>query len=266
MTTYLEATASLIRKLALIYIQRAGSGHPGGSLSVADILTALYFNVTDLPNNPKRDLIILDKGHSCPSLYAAWELLIANGLPVPDWWGDGPVTLRKIGSAFQGHPSVLHTPWCELSSGSLGSAFSAAVGMALALKDTGRKVYVILGDGGMMEGVVAEAARAAARFELANLIVIVDYNRMASDRYGWVPDPLKEFAAWGWQTMSCNGHDIDALTTMLNLAGEGTQPTCIVADTIKGRGWYQAVLDADGMHGSVTLSEAELKSALEGLG
>lgn len=260
--------AQEIRRKALTYIHAAGSGHPGGSLSVADILATLYFRVArPQPYSPvadNRDIIILSKGHCCPALYAAWGILIKEGVPKPAWWGAGPIDLRKLGSAFQGHPALAHTPWCETSTGSLGQGFSVAVGMAMALKGQNRHVYCILGDGELQEGVVTEAARVSTWTDLDNLTVIIDFNRLASDQYSLLVEAIAlEWSAFGWDVASCDGHNHRELVELLRR--RPGSPTCIIARTVKGKGWQRAEKDPAGMHGSVTMSDSDLKEALDDL-
>jgi len=279
----LKRLAREVRKRAIRYIHASSGAHPGGSLSVADILTALYFKVAEpqpvyQPDHPNRDIIILSKGHSFPALMATWELLIEEShnyldsdfISLPPWWDGGPITLRQINSPFQGHPSLTHTPWCETSTGSLGQGFAVAVGMAYGLKQKGqdRRVYVVLGDGELQEGIVAEVARAAAWLGLDNLTAIVDFNGLASDRYSrTIDDPVKEFRAWGWHSFDCNGHRFGALyDSLVNGPKRGNgKPTCIIAHTIKGKGVPAFENDPDGCHGAVTLSDEDLQMTLEAL-
>jgi len=174
--------ATKLRKLVLQMIHQAGSGHPGGSLSALDIITVLYFYEMRIdsknPNWENRDRFVLSKGHACPALYAA--LAEKGFFPKKDLF-----SLRKINSRLQGHPDMLTTPGVEMSTGSLGQGFSAAIGMALAGKYVGKnfRVYVLLGDGELDEGEVWEGAMCASHYELDNLVAIIDYNGLQSDNY-----------------------------------------------------------------------------------
>lgn len=265
--TELNLKAQQVRRLALRYIKEASSGHPGGCLSAAEILVSLYFNLAlPQPYHPAaadRDIIILSKGHSAPALYACWQLLIDSGLPQPDWWGAGPETLRKVGSAFQGHPALKHTPWCETSTGSLGQGLAVGAGMALALRKKGRRVYVIAGDGELEEGIVAETARLASFYRLHNLTVIVDRNGLSSDRCSiMVSRPNLEFAAYGWDVAECDGHNVADIDKVVRRSWQvKSKPTLIMAYTVKGKGWRRAEKDLDRMHGSVMLSDKDLAEA-----
>jgi transketolase len=274
----LKRLSKEVRKRSITYIKNSTGGHPGGALSCADILTALYFEILRpspyQPDHPNRDIIILSKGHSDPALYACWDLLIEEShnyldpdfISLPPWWDGGPMTLRQINSPFQGHPSLTHTPWCETSTGSLGQGFAVAVGMAYGFKQTGqdRRVYVVLGDGEMQEGIVAEGARVAAWLQLNNLTAIVDFNGLASDRYSrTIDDPEGEFVAWGWAVNSCDGHDFEELKYFFDYKAG---PSCIVAYTVKGKGVPDWESDEDGFHGSCVLSQDDVKMAMEALG
>jgi len=218
----------------------AGSGHPGGSLSAADILAALYFRVLHHdPDNPRwddRDRFVLSKGHAAPLLYAA--LAESGYFPLELLY-----TLRKLDSPLQGHPHMTELPGVEASTGSLGQGLSIANGMALAGRLDGRtyRVYVLLGDGEMDEGQVWEAAMAASHYELDSLTAILDRNRQQID--GWTTDvmtlePLADkWRAFGWHALEINGHDMEAILKALSQAQQVTgQPTIVIAHTIKGRG------------------------------
>jgi len=218
----------------------AGSGHPGGSLSAADILAALYFRVLQHdPDNPRsddRDRFVLSKGHAAPVLYAA--LAESGYFPLELLY-----TLRKLDSPLQGHPHMTELPGVEASTGSLGQGLSIANGMALAGRLDGRtyRVYVLLGDGEMDEGQVWEAAMAASHYELDSLTAILDRNRQQID--GWTTDvmtlePLADkWRAFGWHALEINGHDMEAILKALSQAQQVTgQPTIVIAHTIKGRG------------------------------
>ena len=251
----LEGLANELRCLALRAIYLAGSGHPGGSLSAAEIVTALYFSVLNVdparPDWPERDRVVLSKGHGCPILYAA--LAKRGYFPVEELW-----TLRKLGSRLQGHPDMRKTPGIDATTGSLGQGISVAVGMALGGKFQGKsyRVYAIMGCGEQQEGQVWEAAMSAAHYCLDNLIGIVDYNTLQIDGCNaevMEIAPLSEkWRAFGWRVLEVNGHDItqllDAFAEAKNTRGK---PTAIIARTIKGKGvsfmenqvkWHSSVL------------------------
>lgn len=217
----------------------AGSGHPGGSLSSADIVTALYFHVMnhrpDEPRWPDRDRFVLSKGHCAPILYAA--LARCGYFPVGDL-----EHLRKIDSHLQGHPDMNKTPGVEISSGSLGHGLSVAVGIALALRLDGHpgQVFALMGDGESQEGQVWEAVMAGGHFKLGNLTAIVDYNDLQID--GKVSDimdvaPLPDkYEAFGWNVKVIDGHDMEAIINVLEWSREAEGPAAIIARTIKGKG------------------------------
>jgi len=236
----MEAVAKKLRRHIIMMTGKAGSGHPGGSLSSVEIITSLYFNL--LRHNPKdphwldRDRFILSKGHAAPLLYAV--LAECGYFPVEEL-----LTLRQLGSNLQGHCDCTVTPGVEMTAGSLGQGLSFAVGVALAgrLDSQAYKVYVLLGDGECDEGQVWEAAMAAAHHKLDNLIAIVDNNGLQID--GWNRDVMnldpfnKKWQAFGWQVIEVDGHD---LTQLLNAFNQGKsvkgQPTVIIAHTVKGKG------------------------------
>ncbi len=218
----------------------AGSGHPGGSLSAIDILTALYFSEMKHfpgdPQRPGRDRFVLSKGHGCPALYAV--LGMTGYFPE-----DELIRLRKLGSILQGHPCMLKTPGVEMSTGSLGQGLSAANGMALAQRLSGLdyRVFVMMGDGEQQEGQVWEAAMTAAHYKLDNLVGIIDYNGMQID--GTVHEvmdiaPLAEkWRAFGWEVFEIDGHRMDEILVALDRAREVSgKPAMIVARTVKGKG------------------------------
>lgn len=260
--------ARRIRIRALKAIHAANSGHPGGSLSATDIITALYFAEMNVdPKNPKaedRDRFVLSKGHAVPALYAA---LAEKGYFDPEEM----MTLRKIGSPFQGHPNMHKVPGIEMSTGSLGQGFSVAVGMAVAdqLDAKDRRVYVLTGDGELQEGIVWEAAMQAANRKLDHLTAIVDLNGLQID--GKVDDVKKvepvdeKFRAFGWHVISIDGHNFEEIIEALEeaKAHEG-QPTCIVAHTHKGHG-VSFMEDQAGWHGKAPNDE-QLAQAIEELG
>ena len=260
--------ARRIRINALKAIHAAKSGHPGGSLSSADILATLYFGELNIdPKNPKmadRDKFVLSKGHAVPALYAA---LGERGF----YEVSEMMTLRQVGSKFQGHPNMNKVPGIEMSTGSLGQGFSAAVGMAIAGKidkNPGR-VYVLTGDGELQEGIVWEAAMQAAHRKLDNLVAIVDMNGLQID--GKVSDvkcvcPVDEkFRSFGWNVISVDGHNFEELTTAFDEAKKcGGVPTAIIAHTHKGKG-VSFMEDNAGWHGKAP-SDEELAAAIEELG
>mgnify|MGYP002650809695 CR=1 FL=1 len=236
----LKETARKIRVDVIRAIHEAGSGHPGGSLSATDILTALYFDTMNInPENPKmegRDKFVLSKGHAVPALYAT---LAERGF----YDVEEMMTLRKIGSHFQGHPNMHKVPGLEMSTGSLGQGFSVAVGMATAGKMDGNpgRVYALCGDGELQEGIIWEAALSAAHRNLDNLVLIVDWNGLQIDGKTTEvlsPEPIdKRFEAFGWFVQRINGHDFAAIHDALEKAKTVKgQPHVIICDTVKGKG------------------------------
>ena len=236
----LMKTANEIRKGVLTATHSAKSGHPGGSLSAADIYTYLYFEEMNIdPKNPKkadRDRFVLSKGHTAPGYYSA--LAQKGFFPVEDL-----TTLRKTGSYLQGHPDMKHIPGVDMSSGSLGQGISAAVGMAISAKLSGDtyRVYTLLGDGEIQEGQVWEAAMLAAHRKLDNLVVIVDNNNLQID--GKItevnsPYPIdKKFEAFNFHVINIDGHNFDEIAAAFKEARETKgQPTAIIAKTVKGKG------------------------------
>lgn len=232
--------ANLIRRDIIKMLAQAGSGHTGGSLSAADIVASLYFWAMNVdPANPaweERDRFVLSKGHAAPVLYAA----LAERGYFPLEWLD---SLRKLGSPLQGHPDRLKVPGVEASTGSLGQGISWAVGMALAGKmdQKNYRVYALLGDGELEEGMVWEASMAASQYRLDNLLAFVDYNGLQIDgRLADVmsPEPVPDkFKAFGWEVIEINGHQIVEIMQAINRAQEiKGRPTVIVAHTIKGKG------------------------------
>lgn len=231
--------ANEVRKGAVTAVYNAKSGHPGGSLSAADIYAYLFFEEMNIdPKEPKkadRDRFVLSKGHTAPGYYAA--LAHRGFFPVEDL-----TTLRKAGSYLQGHPDMKHIPGVDMSSGSLGQGISAAVGMALSAKLSNEdyRVYTLLGDGEIQEGQVWEAAMLASHRKLDNLVVIVDNNGLQID--GAIdevcsPYPIdKKFEAFNFHVINVDGHDFDALDAAFKEARETKgQPTAIIAKTIKGK-------------------------------
>ena len=236
----LQAVARDLRCLALQMIQKAGSGHAGGSLSAADIVTALYFSALNVdpqrPDWPDRDRLVLSKGHGCPIVYAA--LARRGYFPVEELW-----SLRKLGSKLQGHPDMRKTPGIDATTGSLGQGISVAVGMALAAKldRASYRVFAILGCGEMQEGQVWEAAMSAAHYHLDHLIAIVDYNGLQIDgtnaQIMEIAPLAEKWRAFGWRVWEIDGHNMAEILGALAEAKqvEG-QPAVIVARTVKGKG------------------------------
>lgn len=235
----LQKRANEIRKGIITAVHSAKAGHPGGSLSAAEVFTFLYFEEMNIdPKNPEkedRDRFVLSKGHTAPGLYAA--LAHRGFFPVEDL-----TTLRKLGSYLQGHPCI-HIPGVDMSSGSLGQGISAAVGMALGAKmdDRDFRVYTLLGDGEIQEGQVWEAAMFAGFRKLDNLCVMVDNNNLQID--GTIdevcsPYPIdKKFEAFNFHVINVDAHDFDALRAAFKEARETKgKPTCIILQSIKGKG------------------------------
>lgn len=265
---YFEDLAAGLRVDVIKEIFKAGSGHPGGSLSSADIMMALYFKEMNIdpenPNMPERDKFVLSKGHAAPILYA----VLANKGFFPKEELD---SLRKLGSTLQGHPNMHKVPGVEMSTGSLGQGFSVSVGMALANKmdkNPGR-VYVLLGDGELQEGIVWEAAMAAAHYGLSNMCAIVDNNGLQIDGNNddvMRVQPIDEkFKAFGWNVQVIDGHDFDQIFQALeNARAEKEKPSVIVAKTVKGKG-VSFMEDKAGWHGKAP-SEEEAQKAVAELG
>ncbi len=236
----LQKIVRKLRRHVITMTAIAGSGHPGGSLSAADIITALYFTVLRHdPKNPDwqdRDRFVLSKGHAAPILYAA--LAECDYFPVEEL-----LTLRKLDSRLQGHPDRTLTPGVEMSSGALGQGLSFGIGIALAGKLDSRdyRVYVFLGDGECDEGQVWEAAMAAAHFKVDNLVAIVDRNQQQLDGYCYDIMNLEPLAAkwraFGWEVLEIDGHDFQQILKAFEKAQEVKgKPTVIIAHTIKGKG------------------------------
>ncbi|HHW92872.1 MAG TPA: transketolase [Firmicutes bacterium] len=254
----LEDKAKRIRRHIVSMLAEAGSGHPGGSLSIADIVTALYFQVMKVdparPDWEERDRFVLSKGHACPVLYAA---LAERGIfPVEEL-----KTLRKINSRLQGHPDMKKTPGVEMSTGSLGQGLAAANGMALAgkLDKKDYRVYVVLGDGEINEGMIWEAAMAAAHYGLDNLTAFLDFNGLQIDgsiREVMNSEPLPEkWAAFGWNVLTIDGHDFGEIIAAVEKAKETKgRPTMIVANTVKGKG-VSFMENQVGWHGNAPSKE-----------
>lgn len=263
----MKAMAKKLRRHIITMTGKAGSGHPGGSLSAAEIITALYFGLLrHKPSDPQwadRDRFILSKGHAAPLLYAA--LAECDYLPI-----DELITLRQLDSRLQGHTDRTVTPGVEMSAGALGQGLSFAIGVALAgrLNSQKYRVYVLLGDGECDEGQVWEGAMAAAHFKVDNLVAIVDNNGQQID--GWNRDVMnldpfnKKWQAFGWHVIEVDGHDLTQLTLAFNQAKliKG-QPTVIIAHTIKGKGVSFMENNLD-FHGKAPTA-AEVERALKEL-
>ena len=219
----------------------AGSGHSGGSLSMADVFAYLYFSGRfklglEYLKNPSRDRVVLSKGHACPVLYAA---LAEKGYFDKSYL----LTLRKYGSILQGHPDMNKTPGVEITTGSLGQGLSCAVGMAIGTKldSLDSKIFVILGDGECDEGQVWEAAMAGSHYKLSNIIAIVDRNGLQIDGYTkdiMNTEPLVDkWSSFGWEVFEINGHDFNEIENSINRAlATKEKPSCIIANTVKGKG------------------------------
>lgn len=235
----LQQIACRVRMGIIEGVHAAKSGHPGGSLSIAEILTYLYFEQMNIdPKDPKkadRDRLVLSKGHAAPALYS---VLAERGY----FDRSELLKLRHIGSMLQGHPDMKHIPGVDMSSGSLGQGISAACGMALSAKHFGDdfKVYTILGDGEIEEGQVWEAAMFAGNKGLSNLTAFVDLNRLQIDgTIGEVnsAEPVdRKFEAFNWHTVKINGHNFDEIEAALKEAETVDRPVAIIAETVKGKG------------------------------
>jgi len=263
----MEAVAKTLRRHIITMIGKAGSGHPGGSLSAVEIVTSLYFRLLrHKPSDPKwadRDRFILSKGHAAPLLYAA--LAECGYFPVEEL-----LTLRQLDSRLQGHVDCLLTPGVEMSAGALGQGLSFALGVALAgrLNSQKYRVYVLLGDGECDEGQVWEGAMAAAHFKTDNLVAIVDNNGLQID--GWNRDVMnlepfnEKWQAFGWHVIEVDGHNLNQLVEAFEQAKlvKG-QPTVVIAHTIKGKG-VSFMENNAGFHGKAP-NAAETQIALKEL-
>lgn len=260
----LQKKAVEVRKGIVTGVYNAKSGHPGGSLSAADLFTYLYFEEMNVdPKNPEyenRDRFVLSKGHTAPGYYAA--LALKGFFPIEDL-----KTLRHVGSYLQGHPDKKHTPGVDMSSGSLGQGLSVAVGMALAAKMQGKdyRTYCLCGDGEIQEGQIWEAAMFAGHRKLDNLCVIVDNNNLQID--GTVEDvcspyPIDEkFKAFNFHVININGNDFDEIDKAFAEArAHKGEPTAIIAHTVKGKG-VSFMEDKAGWHGKAP-NEEEYKIAM----
>lgn len=266
---YLEKLCQKFRRDVIDTLYGAQTGHPGGSLSVCEILTALYFEKARVdpvdPQKPDRDRIVLCKGHAAPMLY---RVLAERGFfPVEEM-----KTLRRLNTRLQGHPSVNHTPGVDLSTGPLGTGLSAALGMALGLRlsKTDARVYAILGDGDVNEGTVWEACMSAVKFKAGNLIAIYDWNKVQLD--GKSADIMPQgdlsakFEAFGWRCLTCDGHGMEALCETIDRANSyhDGRPVVILADTVKGKG-VSFMEGQNAWHGKA-IDEVSYKRAVAELG
>ena len=264
----LNEITNVIRKDIVSMICKSKSGHPGGSLSAVEILTALYFDQMNIdPTNPKmedRDRFVLSKGHAAPALYAT---LAQRGYFAKDELNN----LRQLGSMLQGHPDMKKVPGVEMSTGSLGQGFSVACGMAMAAKldNAPWNVYALLGDGEVQEGIIWEAAMSAAHYKLDNMIAFLDYNGLQID--GEVEsvmniNPIEDkFKTFGWNVITIDGHDFDQIFAALDMAKDTVgKPTMIIAKTIKGKG-VSFMENQASWHGSAPNAE-QVEQALSELG
>ena len=264
----LNEITNVLRKDIVSMICKSKSGHPGGSLSAVEILTALYFDQMNIdPTNPKmedRDRFVLSKGHAAPALYAT---LAQRGYFAKEELNN----LRQLGSMLQGHPDMKKVPGVEMSTGSLGQGFSVACGMAMAAKldNAPWNVYALLGDGEVQEGIIWEAAMSAAHYKLDNMIAFLDYNGLQID--GEVEsvmniNPIEDkFKTFGWNVITIDGHDFDQIFAALDMAKDTVdKPTMIIAKTIKGKG-VAFMENQASWHGSAP-SEEQLEQALSELG
>lgn len=264
----LALKAAKLRALAMDAVHTAASGHIGGSLSVADVLTVLYFHTMEVdpksPKDPNRDRLVLSKGHTTPALYSA--LALRGYFPTEEL-----KLFRSIEGHLSGHPDMVHVPGVDMSTGSLGQGISAAVGMALAgkLDKKDYRVYAVLGDGEIAEGQVWEAFMSAAKYHLDNLCAVVDVNGLQID--GKTADvmpsePLdKKFEAFNWNVLKVDGHDLAALAAAFETAAAHKgRPTVILAKTVKGKGVSFMENDA-GWHGKAPNDEqyAQAKAELD---
>ena len=264
----LREIARQLRIESVKMVYKAKSGHCGGSLSAADIIAVLYWRFMNInpqePNWPDRDRFVLSKGHACPVLYSALALKSFFDRSHLD-------TLRKFNTILQGHPSMKHTPGCDMSTGSLGQGLSAASGMALGARYQGKKsrVYALLSDGEQDEGLTWEAAMFARHYKLNNLTAFIDFNGLQLDGYNkdiMRTDPLPDkWKAFGWRVIECDGHNFDAITTAIEQAHTYTHgPSIIIAETVKGKG-VSYMEDVCDWHGKVP-DEQQFRQAMKELG
>ena len=264
----LSELCNQFRKDVLTVLHEKQTGHPGGSLSVCEILTALYFDRMNVnpadPSDPNRDRLVLCKGHAAPMLY---RVLAEKGFfPKEEMH-----TLRDFGTRLQGHPCMLETPGVDMSSGPLGIGLSAALGMALSLRlaNSPARVYAILGDGEINEGTVWEACMAASKFKVDNLCAILDWNGVqldgTSEQVMPMGDIRAKFAAFGWHCVECDGHDLAALSIALDEAeAVKCMPSIILAHTVKGKG-VSFMEGKNAWHGKA-IDDASFAQAMKELG
>ena len=264
----LQNTCVDLKKNVISMIYKAQSGHPGGSLSVADFMTACYFRYMNVrPEEPRwadRDRFVLSKGHVCPAQYAALAMKGYFPMEVLD-------TLRKEGSPLQGHPSMTKCPGIDISTGSLGQGLACAVGMALAAKLDGKDymVYSAVGDGECNEGEIWEACGTAYKYKLDNLVVFVDWNNLQLDgTCEEIMPPIDlaaKFRAFGFEVWECDGNDMAQLVEIMDkaVAAKNGLPKCIVGKTVKGKG-VSYMENVCGWHGTAPNAE-QYKQAMEEL-
>ncbi|WP_078430565.1 transketolase [Alkalihalobacterium alkalinitrilicum] len=261
----LKEKAIELRKTAVTMIHKAQSGHPGGSLSAADLMAALYFKEMNVdPQNPNwedRDRFVLSKGHVAPIQYSA--LALRGFVPY-----DTIYMLREYGSPFQGHPDMKKCPGIDISTGSLGQGLSCAVGMAIAGQrdEKDYRVFALLGDGECQEGQIWEAAQTAVKYELDNLIVFVDYNKLqidgTTDEIMPLQDIEKKFEVFGFETRRIDGHSMEEIVETIDEVKvlKNGKPKCVVLNTIKGKG-VSYMEDVADWHG-VAPNDEEFKQAI----
>lgn len=257
-----------LKKHVISMIYKAQSGHPGGSLSVAEFVTACYFREMDVdPQNPRwedRDRFVLSKGHVCPAQYAALAMKGFYGVEVLD-------TLRKEGSMLQGHPSMNKCPGIDISTGSLGQGLACGVGMAIAAKLDHKdyRVFVAVGDGECNEGEIWEACQTAYKYQLDNLVVFVDYNNLQLDgTCDEIMPPIdlgRKFQAFGFDVYEINGNDMTEMVSALDLARvtKNGRPKCIFGHTVKGKG-VSYMENVCSWHGTAP-NEEQYKQAMDEL-
>lgn len=263
---HLNQVALRVRKNIINTLHYAQSGHPGPSLSVADIMTGLFFKVMKTSPEDLRDIFILSKGHAVPCLYAVLAEL--GAISTSDL-----LTLRDLGSPLQGHPVKNTLPFIDASTGSLGQGLSVAIGYALGirLKHQKRRVYVVIGDGECQEGQIWEAAMSAAKFQLNNLVTILDYNKLQND--GAVEnimplEPLRnKWEAFGWNVIEIDGHDLASIIEACSTSHHN-KPTMIIAHTKKGKGvsfmensmgWHSRAINSDEHTSALNELEGQLQ-------
>ncbi len=264
----LEQKASAVKQDIIRQIYIAGSGHPGGSLSCAEILTVLFFDEMNIdpkkPNMKTRDKFVISKGHAAPALYA---VMAERGYLKKEEL----LTLRKLGSKLQGHPSMKFLNSVDMSTGSLGQGISNACGFAMVNKMDGNpgRVYTLVGDGELQEGLVWEAIMAAGHYKLSNFCLFVDNNGLQidgpNDKVMKVEPIANKFKAFNWNVIRCDGHDVVSIKKALSEARKcKDKPSCIIAKTHKGNG-VSFMCDVAGWHGKAP-NEAEAKQAMKELG